>query len=228
MGSVDIHAVKVWDAWVRLFHWALVVLFAFQLYSGKTGGNLMLWHVYAGCGILALVLFRAMWGFAGSRYARFSSFVAGPVQVARFARALLSRAPAPAVGHNPLGGWMVLALLASLALQAGTGLFANDDIATEGPLAALVSKSLSDRLSSVHRWNAMALIALAGVHVLAVLYHWVVMKENLVGAMFTGIKRLPRQTAELAAPARFVGAGRAIVLLALAFALVYMLVRWPA
>lgn len=225
MESVDASEVKVWDAWVRFFHWALVLLFAFQLYSGKTGGNLMLWHIYSGCGILALVLFRAMWGFAGSTYARFASFVAGPVRVVRFARALFSRAPAPAAGHNPLGGWMVLALLASLALQAGTGLFANDDIATEGPLAALVSKSLSDRLTSVHRWNAIALMALAGLHVVAVLYHWVVKKENLVGAMFTGVKRLPRHTAELAAPARFVGAGRAFALLALACAAVYLLVR---
>ena len=108
-----------------------------------------------------------------------------------FAKKLLKRAPAPYAGHNPLGGWMVLVLLLSLLFQAGTGLFSNDDLLSEGPLASLVSKALSDRLSTLHSWNFNLLLLMAGVHLLAVLYHAGFMKENLIGAMFTGVKHLP-------------------------------------
>ena len=227
MEREHLSAVKVWDGWVRFFHWTLVLLFAFQLYSGKTGGNIMQWHMVAGYGVLALVLFRVTWGFAGSTHARFASFVAGPAEALRFARKLFSRAPAAVVGHNPLGGWMVVALLVSLALQAGTGLFANDDIATEGPLAGLVARSVSDRLTSIHRWNAYVLIALSSIHIAAILFHRIVKKEDLVAAMFTGIQRVPPDTARLAATARFVSVWRALALLAAAVAAVYVIVRLP-
>ena len=225
MDSDRYSSIKVWDAWIRFFHWSLVLLFAFQLYSGNTGGNVMQWHMYAGYAVLALVLFRVAWGFAGSTHARFASFVEGPVVTARFAARLFSREPAPAVGHNPLGGWMVVALLASLALQAGTGLFANDDIATEGPLAALVSKNVSDRLTSIHRWNAYVLIALAATHIAAIAFHWIVKKENLVPAMFTGVKKVAPETAQGLVGVRNVGAWRGPVLLALAGAAVYLVLR---
>lgn len=220
-------AVKVWDVPVRLFHWVLVGLFAFQFASGKIGGNLMEWHMYAGYGVLALVLFRVMWGFAGSTHARFASFLAGPAACVRFARRLLTRSPALHAGHNPLGGWMVLALLVLLAAQASSGLFANDDIATEGPLAALVSKDLSDWFTVIHKSNAYALLVLVVTHIAAVLYHWLGKKENLIGAMFTGVKRLPGEVVQQAASARFVGSGRALVLLAAAIAAVYVIVKRP-
>jgi len=227
METEDLSAIPVWDSWVRLFHWALACLFAFQLYSGHTGGNIMQWHLYAGYVVLTLVLFRVAWGFAGSTHARFASFVAGPVETARFARRLFSRGSAAVVGHNPLGGWMILVLLASLLLQAGTGLFANDDIATEGPLAALVTKSVSDRLSSIHRWNAKLLILLSCLHVAAIVFHMVAKKEKLVSAMFTGVKHVPLHVARSSAGARFVSAWRAVALLALAAVAVYVVVRLP-
>jgi len=221
-------SIKVWDLWIRFFHWSLAMLFAFQVYSGNTGGNVMQWHMYAGYAVLALILFRVAWGFAGSTHARFASFVAGPVATARFAGRLFSRAPAAVVGHNPLGGWMVVALLASLAVQAGTGLFANDDIATEGPLAVLVSKDVSDRLTTIHRWNANVLIALAVMHIAAIAYHWIVKKENLIPAMFTGIKKVPPELAERAPDPRTVGMWRAPALLALAVAAVYLVLQLPS
>jgi len=227
MNSEPLSEIKVWDGWIRFFHWALVLLFGFQIYSGKTGGNIMQWHMFAGYAILTLVLFRVAWGFAGSTHARFASFVAGPMETVRFALRLFSRAPAAVVGHNPLGAWMVIALLATLALQAGTGLFANDDIATEGPLAGFVPRSVSDRLTSIHRWNAYVLIALSAAHIAAIVFHGVVKKENLVAAMFTGIKRVPPEIARLAAPARFASAWRALALLALAAAAVALLLRLP-
>ena len=186
--------VKVWDIPVRVFHWLLVAAMAFLVVSGKVGGNLMEYHVYAGYSVLALVLFRVLWGFAGSTHARFASFVAGPSRGIAYAKRLLSGAPAHSAGHNPLGGWMVIVLLLSLLLQGGTGLFSNDDIAFEGPLYPFISKSLSDRLTSLHHINANVLIALVATHVAAVLFHVFVKKEDLVRAMFTGVKRLPAGT----------------------------------
>lgn len=209
---------------MRLFHWSLALVVAFQFFSGNVGGNLMRWHMLGGYTILVLVLFRLAWGVGGSTTARFSSFLAGPRAALAFARRLLSRAPAPYAGHNPLGGWMVVALLVALALQAGSGLFANDDIATEGPLAALVSKATSDRLTAVHHWTHKGLLALIALHLGAVLYHWRVKKENLVGAMFTGVKRLPAELAQESAALRFASPWRALALLVVAALLVWLLV----
>jgi len=218
--------VKVWDAPVRLFHWALVLLLAFMIFSGKVKGDWMEWHMRAGYAILALVLFRIVWGFSGSTYARFSSFLAGPAISMQFLHQLLARAPAAHAGHNPLGGWMVVALLLALLFQTGTGLFANDDILIEGPLAPLVTKDVSDRLSSWHYWNVNLLLGLVAVHIAAVLYHAVFMKENLIGAMFTGVKELPARVAE-GVVARFASPWLALVLLAVAALAVYLIVIRP-
>jgi cytochrome b len=218
-------AVKVWDLPVRLFHWVLVVLLAFLFWSGKTGGNAMEYHLYAGYFVLALVLFRIVWGFTGSTYARFGQFIAGPARGIAFARRLMSSSPAQVAGHNPVGGWMVLVMLLALLVQTGTGLFANDDIATEGPLMAFISKELSDRLSTIHSWNFNLLLVLAAVHVAAVLFHVFVKKENLVTAMFTGV-RVIDPTVEVPA-ARFVSAWRGLVLFLLALGAVCLIVKRP-
>ncbi|HJS36584.1 MAG TPA: cytochrome b/b6 domain-containing protein [Burkholderiales bacterium] len=215
-------AVKVWDLPVRLVHWALLVLVAFQIVSAKVGGRLIEWHLISGYCVLVLVLFRVLWGFAGSSSARFGGFLAPPREALRFASRLLSRRAQAYAGHNPLGGWMVLALLVSLLVQVGTGLFANDGIATEGPLAALISIELSDRLTTLHRWNLGILLVLIAVHTAAALYHWLALKENLIGAMFTGVKRL--QAARVQTPIAFAGLWRALLLFLIALAAVWLLV----
>jgi cytochrome b len=138
----------------------------------------------------------------------------------------MARKPSPYPGHNPLGGWMVLVLLLALLLQAGTGLFANDDLLTEGPLASLISKATSDQLTTIHVWNFNLLLALAGVHLIAVLYHAGFMKENLIGAMFTGVKHMPAGAAG-GVVARFASAWLALVLLAVAAFAVYLIVKRP-
>ena len=218
--------VKVWDAPVRLFHWLLVLLFAFMFFSGKSGSEWIEWHMRAGYAILALVLFRIVWGFVGSTHARFSSFLAGPAACIECLKHLLARKPSPYPGHNPLGGWMVLVLLLALLVQTGTGLFANDDLLSEGPLVALISKATSDQLTVIHVWNFNLLLALAGVHLIAVLYHAGFMKENLIGAMFTGVKRLPAGAAG-GVVARFASPWLALVLLAVAAFAVYLIVKRP-
>ncbi len=193
MPQEDHVATPVWDLPVRLFHWALLLLFSFQLVTGAIGGEMMAAHMYSGYGVLGLVAFRVYWGFAGSATARFRNFVKGPAATLRFIPRLFSRQPLDYTGHNPVGGWMVVAMLASFALQAGTGLFANDGVATEGPLASLVSLDASNRLAQVHRWNVNVLMVLAGLHVLAVLYHWLVRGESLIGTMLTGVRRVSTQ-----------------------------------
>jgi cytochrome b len=215
--------VKVWDAPVRLFHWLLVAAVVLLFVSGKVGGNLMLYHVYAGYAVLALVIFRILWGFVGSTHALFWNILAGPSRCIAFAKKLFSRDAAPSAGHNPLGGWMVLVILLALLVQAVTGLFSNDDIALEGPLSGLVSKELSDRLTGIHRQNSDVLLVLAGLHVAAVLFHWLVKKENLIAAMFTGVKRLPAGTA--VQPARFASPWLALTLFVAACVAVYLIVN---
>jgi cytochrome b len=217
--------VKVWDTPVRLFHWVLVLLFASMFFSGKSGSEWLEWHVRAGYAILALLLFRVLWGFVGSTHARFSSFLAGPKACIDCLRHLARREPSPYAGHNPLGGWMVLVLLIALLFQAGTGLFANDDVLFEGPLASLVSKSLSDRLTSWHSWNFNLLLLLAGLHIVAVLYHAGFMKENLIGAMFTGVKHVPAHAGSTVA--RFASPWLALVLLCVAALAVFLIVKRP-
>jgi len=224
--SASVTPVKVWDTPVRLFHWLLVLLFAFMFFSGKSGSEWIEWHMRAGYAVLALVLFRILWGFAGSTHARFSHFLAGPAACIQCLKHLLARQPSPYPGHNPLGGWMVVALLLALLFQAGTGLFANDDLLSEGPLAVLISKAMSDQVSTIHSWNFNLLLLLAGMHLVAVLYHAGFMKENLIGAMFTGVKVLPARVAE-GVVARFASPWLALVLLAVAALAVYLIVKRP-
>ena len=227
--SAPLSTVKIWDLPIRLFHWCLVGLLAFLFWSGKTGGNAMEYHLYAGYLVLALVVFRVVWGFAGSTHARFAHFVNGPSHSIEFAKRLMSKSAAQVAGHNPLGGWMVVVMLIALLVQTGTGLFANDDIAAEGPLMALVSKELSDRLSTIHSWNFNFLLALAGIHTAAVLFHVFVKKENLVSAMFTGMKTLDAsaQREQGAPPARFVSSWRALIVFVLALVAVCLIVKRP-
>ena len=213
--------VRVWDVPTRIFHWALVVLVGVSLYTGLTGGFAeMEWHVKCGFAVLALVIFRLVWGVAGSARSRFADFVRGPRAALAYARGLLSPGHPAFVGHNPLGGWSVLALLTSLAVQAGTGLFSNDDILTEGPLAKLVSRQTSALLSEIHEVNANILMVLIGVHLAAITFYAVAKREDLVRPMVTGVKRLTSADADRP----FVPAWRGAVVLAAAAALVWGIV----
>ena len=181
-------SVLVWDLPTRLFHWLLVVLVIISFVTGKIGGNAMQYHECSGFSILVLLLFRLVWGFVGSRESRFGTFVLGPSAVARYARTLLRSDSAPFLGHNPLGGWSIIAMLFALLVQAATGLFANDDIITEGPLFDWVGKATSDWLTRVHKLNQEVIIALVCIHVLAVLFYLFYKRENLVKPMIFGVK----------------------------------------
>ena len=155
----------------------------------EIGGNAMQYHERSGFTILALLLFRLVWGLLGSQPSRFKTFLKGPATVLRYAATTLRREPECHLTHNPLGGWSVAALLTALLVQAGTGLFANDDIVTEGPLYKWVSKGTSDWITEFHEFNAGILVALVALHVAAVLFHLIYKRDNLLVPMFMGDKQ---------------------------------------
>ena len=226
--ATDLISAPVWDGFVRCFHWTLVALFTFSVITGKIGGNAIQWHMWSGYAILALVTFRIVWGFVGGEYARFGSFLGSPVRAFRFAKGLLGKTHEHVIGHNPVGGWMVLVLLILLAMQAGLGLFSNDEIATTGPLARYVSDETSITLMGRHRVLGDILLILVGVHIAAVLFHLFVKKENLVRAMFHGNKELPPELAREAQAARKASLPLGFVVLSLAIAAVAVAVNWSS
>ena len=183
-----LHKIRVWDIPTRLFHWVLVGLVICSFITGKIGISAMQYHEWSGVAILILIVFRVVWGLIGGRQSRFSDFVKGPATVFRYASTLFDKGSEPHIGHNPLGGWSILAMLTSLFIQAGTGLFANDDILTEGPLYDLVSKPTSDWLTDVHLLNQNILALLVAIHLGAIMFHLVVKRENLIKPMITGLK----------------------------------------
>ena len=228
--ATDLISAPVWDAFVRCFHWSLVTLFTFSVITGKVGGEWIVWHMRSGYCILALVTFRLIWGFVGGEYARYGSFLTGPVRAIKFAKVLVGKTHEHAhvvIGHNPVGGWMVVVLLMLLAVQAGLGLFSNDEIATTGPHARYVSDATSITLMSRHRTIGNILLVLVGLHIAAVLFHLLVKKENLVRAMFSGRKALPPTLASEAEGARKASIPLGFVVLSIAIALVAITVNWP-
>lgn len=183
-------SLKIWDLPTRLFHWSLLALVIASWWT-TTGDGDMDWHMRCGYAVLALLLFRLVWGMLGSTTARFSSFVATPGKVLAYLAGMHKNNAAHVVGHNPAGGWMVLALLSVLLLIAVAGLFANDDIMSEGPLAHHVSERLSDLATFGHERAFYVLLALVALHLAAIAFYLLVKKENLVRPMLTGSKHLP-------------------------------------
>lgn len=182
---------RVWDLPTRVFHWALVFCVVASFVTAKIGGNAMIWHGRIGVAVVGLLVFRLVWGFAGSTYARFTQFVRGPSAIRAYLRGQWQ-----GEGHNPLGALSVLAMLATLMLLVATGLFANDDIAFEGPLYALVGKELSDRVVGIHRLIEPAIILLVLAHLAAIFYYVRIRKETLVRPMITGEKVGAGETAK--------------------------------
>lgn len=179
---------RVWDLPIRLFHWALVVLLGFSWWSGKT--HLMDWHRRSGYAVLGLLVFRIYWGFAGSQTARFATFLRGPGAVLAYARTLFDRDPGHVPlrpGHNPMGGWSVAALLLALVAMVGAGLFSVDvDGLESGPLADLVSFGTGRQAAHLHGFVFNLLLGLVGLHLAAIAFYRLRLKQDLVWPMVTG------------------------------------------
>lgn len=188
--------IRVWDLPLRLFHWMLVVLVAVSGITGQFSAELgpwaARWHLLSGQAILGLLVFRLIWGFAGGTCARFASFVRGPRAVLDYCGELLGRRPARGYfGHNPLGGWSVLAMLGCLSVQVGSGLFnADEDLGIEGPLAKYVGARTADWLAGLHQINFRLLLALVGIHLCAIAFYRLVKGDDLIKPMLTGRKEL--------------------------------------
>lgn len=205
-------AVSVWDLPTRLFHWLLVILIAVSWWSAET--RTMEWHYRSGLAILGLVVFRIVWGVIGGSTARFASFVRLPGAALSYLRGQAQ----DKAGHNPLGGYSVILLLAVIAAQVSGGLFASDTDGLEsGPMSFLVSYELSREITDLHESGFNLLLALIGLHVLAILFYRFIRRRNLVTPMITGRDfELPAGTQGLvpAGPVRFliaaaIGAGTA-------------------
>jgi cytochrome b len=179
---------KIWDLPVRVFHWALAAAVTAAFVTNRLGVSYFKYHVWCGYTVIVLVLFRLSWGVIGTRYARFNNFLRGPATTLRYALSWMQGRSTPYAGHNPLGAWMVMFLLAAFLVQALSGLFGNDDILNVGPLCGYVSNKLSLQLTSLHRKLCYWLLAAVAIHVVAVFAHWAVKRENLVLAMITGHK----------------------------------------
>jgi len=181
--------VKVWDPWVRLTHWAVALLVPFSWWTAETARFDL--HFRSGYAILALVLFRILWGFAGSDTARFARFVRGPAEALRHLRHLLRRDAPLEAGHNAAGALMVLLLLGLLLAQAVAGLFADDAILARGPLARRVEDHWSDLATRLHLRLFWVLLACVALHVAAVLAYRVLLGRDLVKPMVTGRMAAP-------------------------------------
>ncbi len=178
--------VRVWDWPTRIFHWLIVFLIPVLWWTAEE--EEMDWHMLAGKVMLGLLLFRILWGFLGSSTARFSSFVRGPRAVMSY----LNGRAAHVLGHNPLGGLSVMAMLGALVVQVGLGLFASDEDGLEaGPLSHLVSYDLAEEIAEIHETWFNVILVLIGIHLAAILFYTLVRRNNLVGPMLTGTGKAP-------------------------------------
>lgn len=185
--------IRVWDLPTRAFHWTLVCCVAGSWWSGSAGK--MDLHFILGYVAMGLLALRLVWGFVGFHTARFSQFVKGPKAALAYVRYRLGLpgGAEPPLGHNPIGGWMVVVILLVLAAQAATGLFTSDDITVEGPLTAYVSAKTVAVASTIHRIEANVILALVLAHVSAITIYLLAFKENLVRPMITGWKRAEQE-----------------------------------
>lgn len=210
--------VKVWDFPTRIFHWSLAFVVMVAWVSSEADGAAFWIHVYSGTLLLGFVAFRAVWGVIGSRYALFGDFVHGPDRVVDYAQRLATFRPPHMLGHNPVGGWMVMALLGIILLAVLSGMMTSED-GYVGPLAHIGGGFLGE----AHEGLANLLLFLIFGHVVGVFVHGFISRENLPRAMITGDKHVPADVpGEDIKP---VGIIRPLIALAVAMAVVLYFMR---
>lgn len=183
--------VPVWDLYLRIFHWALVLLVVIAYVSGSHPAYYRI-HLASGIAILGLVVFRLMWGFIGPRPARFADFLRRPRAIIRHLQELAGGSHRPVLGHNPLGGWAVVVILSLVLAEVISGLFAST-FDYDGPLARLIPDDWATAMADTHVLNLNLLLAILLVHLAGVAITSALGHENLVASMIHGRKRLPAQ-----------------------------------
>jgi cytochrome b len=185
----DAPFVLVWDPLVRLFHWSLALGFTLAY---LTEDDLLTLHVWAGYLVLGLIAVRFVWGFVGTRHARWTDFVQPPHVIAAYLQDVARLRGARHLGHNPAGGAMIVALLLSLTLTGLTGLALYGAQELSGPLAPVMSglpPGWAHALEDVHEVLANLTLALVGLHLAGVALASLQHGDNLVKSMITGYKR---------------------------------------
>ena len=189
--KVEHPPVRVWDLPTRAFHWLLALAVIGLVITAKVGGNAMVWHMRLGLCVLALLVFRIVWGLIGGRWSRFASFIYAPGTVLRYLRGQHRPGDHFEVGHSPLGAFSVFALITLLLVQVGTGLVADDEIATTGPLNRYVASATGLLATSWHKgYGQWIVLGLVGLHIVAIVAYKL-RGKNLVTPMVTGDKALP-------------------------------------
>lgn len=206
--------VRIWDLPTRVFHWLLALMVIAAVVTAKVGGDAMVWHFRLGLAVLALLAFRVVWGVIGGHWSRFASFAYGPASVWRYLTGRDRPGDRFDVGHSPLGAWAVWALLVALLLQVATGLVADDEIASVGPLNRFVSSDTALKLTWYHKEvGEKLIIILVVLHLGAMAFYRWVKRRDLVGPMVSG-----DQPAEAGTPASEDGAGHRLLALGVAAA----------
>jgi cytochrome b len=167
--------IKVWDIVVRLLHWALVLCVALAWITSEGYGA---WHDFTGYLALATALLRILWGFTGTPYARFSQFIRSIPHTLRYARSVIAGTQKRYLGHNPLAGWMALALLITTLLTGASGWLYTTD-AYWGV----------EWVEKLHAATAYAMLVLIALHIIGAVATSLRHRENLVSSMFHGNKR---------------------------------------
>lgn len=212
--------VKVWDLPTRLFHWTLVASIIFMFISAKHGGVWLLWHLRCGLFLLALILFRIIWGFIGSDTARFTQFIKTPKHIIRYIKGEITENEQP--GHNPLGALMVVALIFGVLFQILTGLFSPDENSyIYGGYLSKFAGNIASDIRSVHIIFAQILMILAIIHVIVVLFYRFFKRHNLITPMLTGNKYLNEPLPQL----KFASIIKALIIFLITLVIAFMITK---
>lgn len=188
---------RVWDLPTRVFHWTLAATVLCSVVTAKIGGNALVWHFRLGYLVMALLIFRIVWGFVGGHWSRFARYLYSPAALLRYVRDQALPHERFDAGHSPLGILSVLALLTLLAVQVGTGLVADDEIASVGPLNRFVSGATASAATGWHKgFGQWLILGMIGLHLAAVAFYVAVKGKPLVAGMVAGHKPLPAGTPE--------------------------------
>ena len=186
-------SVRIWDLPTRLFHWALATCVIALVITAKIGGNAMNWHFRFGYCVLALLVFRIVWGLVGGHWSRFHVFLFSPARLFRYLRG--NTQPDDNIGHSPLGALSVFVLLGVLVAQVASGLLSDDEIAFAGPLTRFTSNTMVSLATGYHTEIGQFLVmGMVGLHLLAIAFYVGVRKQPLVRPMVNGDKALPAST----------------------------------
>lgn len=219
-------SIRIWDLPTRLFHWLLAAAIFALIATGMTGGDALVWHFRLGYAVLALLLWRLVWGVAGGHWSRFVHVLPAPACLLRYLRRQAT--PADTAGHNPLGALAVFAILAIMLAQAVSGLMVDDEIFYQGSLTGRVASDWIAAATSWHSgWGKKLTLGIIVLHVGAIIFHTLT-GHKLIGPMFTGDRTLPENVAAALPASRDGARERLLALAALAAAalIVWALVAW--